>query len=227
MSVFGGMSIADGADLRSRRLPSRRSRFGEAGVSEGWRRGRDSNPWYPSGYSGFQDHRHRPLGHPSESKAEVRMLKAEGRSGCFNLTTGVLNCEVWSPRPQVAQASPPRTVCADRSGRLGWARRPLGLHFRRGASDAVNRDCAPLEHDLRELAGGVGFSGRCSAASTTSIDQWRPPDRSRGSTRRASGGRVSRERQNHRQAIPVGESSPSGVVVAVARKSSTARSSKG
>ncbi len=23
------------------------------------------NPRYPSGYSGFQDHRHRPLGHPS------------------------------------------------------------------------------------------------------------------------------------------------------------------
>ena len=31
----------------------------------GWRRGRDSNPRYPSGYSGFQDHRHRPLGHLS------------------------------------------------------------------------------------------------------------------------------------------------------------------
>src|SRR6266851_84357 len=32
-----------------------------------WRRERDSNPRYPSGYSGFQDHRHRPLGHPSAS----------------------------------------------------------------------------------------------------------------------------------------------------------------
>src|ERR1044071_3440969 len=30
-----------------------------------WRRERDSNPRYPSGYSGFQDHRHRPLGHLS------------------------------------------------------------------------------------------------------------------------------------------------------------------
>src|SRR5206468_8392069 len=39
-----------------------------ASVSEGWRRERDSNPRYPSGYSGFQDHRHRPLGHPSASK---------------------------------------------------------------------------------------------------------------------------------------------------------------
>src|SRR5262245_35182254 len=32
-----------------------------------WRRERDSNPRNPSGFSGFQDHRHRPLGHPSAS----------------------------------------------------------------------------------------------------------------------------------------------------------------
>src|SRR5262245_52539945 len=32
---------------------------------EDWRREGDSNPRYPSGYSGFQDRRHRPLGHPS------------------------------------------------------------------------------------------------------------------------------------------------------------------
>jgi hypothetical protein len=32
-----------------------------------WRRERDSNPRYPFGYSGFQDHRHRPLGHLSLS----------------------------------------------------------------------------------------------------------------------------------------------------------------
>src|SRR5579872_2176547 len=31
----------------------------------GWRRGRDSNPRYPFKYSGFQDRRHQPLGHPS------------------------------------------------------------------------------------------------------------------------------------------------------------------
>jgi hypothetical protein len=34
-------------------------------ASEGWRRERDSNPRYRCRYSGFQDHRHRPLGHPS------------------------------------------------------------------------------------------------------------------------------------------------------------------
>jgi hypothetical protein len=34
-------------------------------ASEGWRRERDSNPRYPSGYSGFQDRRLKPLGHLS------------------------------------------------------------------------------------------------------------------------------------------------------------------
>src|SRR6185503_15036558 len=33
----------------------------------GNRRERDSNPRYGFPYSGFQDHRHRPLGHPSAS----------------------------------------------------------------------------------------------------------------------------------------------------------------
>src|SRR5215467_4303554 len=45
-------------------LPSRSS----LAASEGWRRERDSNPRYPFGYSGFQDHRHRPLGHPSAAE---------------------------------------------------------------------------------------------------------------------------------------------------------------
>jgi hypothetical protein len=30
-----------------------------------WRRGRDSNPWKPSDFSGFQDRRLKPLGHLS------------------------------------------------------------------------------------------------------------------------------------------------------------------
>ena len=42
--------------------------IGQPSESEGWRRERDSNPRNPSGFSGFQDHRHRPLGHPSASK---------------------------------------------------------------------------------------------------------------------------------------------------------------
>ena len=37
-------------------------------VNELWRRERDSNPRYPSGHSGFQDRRHRPLGHPSAGR---------------------------------------------------------------------------------------------------------------------------------------------------------------
>jgi hypothetical protein len=32
---------------------------------QGWRRGRDSNPWKPSGFNGFQDRRLKPLGHLS------------------------------------------------------------------------------------------------------------------------------------------------------------------
>jgi hypothetical protein len=37
-----------------------------------WRRGRDSNPWKPSGFNGFQDRRLKPLGHLSydDSTAE-------------------------------------------------------------------------------------------------------------------------------------------------------------
>ena len=35
-------------------------------VSEGWRRERDSNPRNPSEFSGFQDHRLKPLGHLSD-----------------------------------------------------------------------------------------------------------------------------------------------------------------
>ena len=35
------------------------------GFLENWRRERDSNPRNRCRFSGFQDHRHRPLGHPS------------------------------------------------------------------------------------------------------------------------------------------------------------------
>ena len=48
----------------------------------GWRRERDSNPRNPFGFSGFQDHRHRPLGHPSASKSGVNSL---ARSACRGL----------------------------------------------------------------------------------------------------------------------------------------------
>ena len=51
---------SDGAAVDLRRLA-----FRSLPCVDVWRRERDSNPRYPSGYSGFQDHRHRPLGHPS------------------------------------------------------------------------------------------------------------------------------------------------------------------
>ena len=40
-----------------------------------WRRKRDSNPRYSSGHSGLQDHRHRPLGHPSARAKDIRCAK--------------------------------------------------------------------------------------------------------------------------------------------------------
>src|SRR6476659_4685217 len=51
------------------------------------RRRRDSNPRYPSGYSGFQDHRHRPLGHPSAVKirpesARIKRIAADSPRQC-------------------------------------------------------------------------------------------------------------------------------------------------
>ena len=52
-----------------------------AGVSEGWRRGRDSNPRYPFGYSGFQDRRHQPLGHLSAHFSLLAFVDGPRRSG--------------------------------------------------------------------------------------------------------------------------------------------------
>ena len=41
-------------------------------MSEGWRRGRDSNPWKPFDFNGFQDRRLKPLGHLSGLTASVK-----------------------------------------------------------------------------------------------------------------------------------------------------------
>ena len=51
-------------------MPGRSSSPGKVGLDchariRGWRRERDSNPRAPCGANGFQDRRHRPLGHPS------------------------------------------------------------------------------------------------------------------------------------------------------------------
>ena len=37
-----------------------------------WRRGRDSNPWKPFGFNGFQDRRLKPLGHLSVTPVSTR-----------------------------------------------------------------------------------------------------------------------------------------------------------
>ena len=54
----------DRAFVQLRAARRSRQRFAE-GVSEGWRRGRDSNPWKPFDFNGFQDRRLKPLGHLS------------------------------------------------------------------------------------------------------------------------------------------------------------------
>ena len=48
-----------------------------------WRRERDSNPRNGFPFSGFQDHRHRPLGHPSASNCP-------GILRCFSSSTAVM-----------------------------------------------------------------------------------------------------------------------------------------
>src|SRR5215216_2207482 len=54
-------------------------------MSEGWRRERDSNPRNPFRFSGFQDHRHRPLGHLSALNkiAQSSILHALATIECF------------------------------------------------------------------------------------------------------------------------------------------------
>ena len=63
-----------GATRRGLEGPEPESAFGQTELrrtafardeSEGWRRGRDSNPWNPFRFNGFQDRRLKPLGHLS------------------------------------------------------------------------------------------------------------------------------------------------------------------
>ena len=64
-----------------------------------WRRERDSNPRNPFGFSGFQDHRHRPLGHLSVSAfiepsvaGSVTVEPTWSRSGAPRLDRARLLC---------------------------------------------------------------------------------------------------------------------------------------
>jgi hypothetical protein len=59
-----------------------------AHASEGWRRERDSNPRHRFRCSGFQDHRHRPLGHPSRLRKRTSQgLLRRGRLRLRKRTT--------------------------------------------------------------------------------------------------------------------------------------------
>jgi hypothetical protein len=46
-------------------------------IPANWRRGWDSNPRYPCGYTGFQDRGNQPLCHPSAAR-EVYLLRDAG-----------------------------------------------------------------------------------------------------------------------------------------------------
>ncbi len=61
----GGASLR-WTDVASAPTRARTSEFFGDGTSENWRRVRDSNPRYPSGYAGFQDRCHQPLGQLSD-----------------------------------------------------------------------------------------------------------------------------------------------------------------
>ena len=63
-----GIRLAGRPGLGDREPVRRKAQIPVRSGGDVWRRRRDSNPRYPSGYSGFQDRRHRPLGHPSASK---------------------------------------------------------------------------------------------------------------------------------------------------------------
>src|SRR5438046_7351007 len=93
-------------------LGNRRSAFGETTFAwprrESWRRGRDSNPWYPSGYNGFQDRRLKPLGHLSMLKTlgSSRVLPGRVRRASSSVVGSVAGgrVELGGCRPQVAVA---------------------------------------------------------------------------------------------------------------------------
>jgi hypothetical protein len=61
-------------------------------VSEGWRRGRDSNPWKPSGFNGFQDRRLKPLGHLSGLFRTLSLIAAGGRAHAVILSSPPMYC---------------------------------------------------------------------------------------------------------------------------------------
>ena len=82
-----------------------------------WRRGRDSNPRYPSGYAGFQDRCHQPLGHLSGyySFTTLCHLPREFRRPVLAENVTRISCtespasrdrRVWSPRNRAPRRQP-------------------------------------------------------------------------------------------------------------------------
>src|SRR5438445_12636678 len=121
-----------------------------------WRRERDSNPRYPCGYSGFQDHRHRPLGHPSASR--------------FYCENGALSREAAARRAlRLARASRSLTErlyerAQGRSGKM-MKRSPNGACRRRG----VRRSAAIVQGVRLTVTTGsaqIGPNGDVSSVDT-------------------------------------------------------------
>ena len=61
-----------------------------ARVSEGWRRERDSNPRWSFPHSGFQDHRHRPLGHLSAFDFQFSHVSGRAIPASYHFPTTVV-----------------------------------------------------------------------------------------------------------------------------------------
>ena len=96
LSRFTGVSTA-----RARRRNPERAERAEGPLSAQspgrvWRRERDSNPRYPFGYSGFQDHPFRPLTHPSTARTHTDLVYRENpeEPSCARdaATDGELRC---------------------------------------------------------------------------------------------------------------------------------------
>ena len=130
--------------------------------TEGWRRERDSNPRYPSGYSGFQDHRHRPLGHPSASNirpefACLTRIEADSLRQCnrkcndrdsarramYNFTAGFAT-PGWRASPPIRSSTSYAVIRSSRRRRPRAASGTLAVQ-------RIYRECAAFAEGRRTL----------------------------------------------------------------------------
>ena len=98
-----------------------------------WRRGRDSNPRYPFGYSGFQDRPFKPLTHLSAERALgslYRFIRIAGIAKTYPATEVQITTEVTEKRKRDIQTTPStqcsrwRRTVTESSGRRAGSLRP-------------------------------------------------------------------------------------------------------